>query len=328
MPPNNPFTITPPIRPFQLRPRLIQPHDQCLPIPFQRQQSNAFLPPRRITSRDKPQKRFPLRLQRLRRKPLGAIRSGRSKEIGHEAQEEELRGEEDDLVRPSARKPLPRGQKIRFRMLHTAVGRRHVQRLRYPPVRQRQEIQVHLRGKALRDVGGRQPARERLQTFGVQLAPVRPHPVLEPDLLVVDCTSARIPLLIIQLQERGWLLLLLLYSTPPPPPPLPREQDPALLETLPDGADAVCRAVLVQPDVPPQRRQRPVRGVDVAPREDVGGGEGGGSLHAAQQEDLVRWGDQHDAFFTLVRFSWSFPALIVFFRGVGEGGIAQGGENW
>ncbi|KAL8958489.1 MAG: hypothetical protein Q9193_004466 [Seirophora villosa] len=94
--------------------------------------------------------------------------------------------------------------------------------------------------------------------------------------------------------ERGWLFLLLFSATPPPPL---REQDPALLETLPDGADAVCRAVLVQPDIPPQRRQRPVRGVDVAPREDVGGGEGGGSLHAAQQEDLVRWGDQQDAFF-------------------------------
>lgn len=38
-----------------------------------------------------------------------------------------------------------------------------------------------------------------------------------------------------------------------------------------------------------------VEGGEVAPREDMGGGEGGGRLDAVEEEDLVGWGQEDDA---------------------------------
>lgn len=64
------------------------------------------------------------------------------------------------------------------------------------------------------------------------------------------------------------------------------EKDPALLETFPYSADAVGRAVFMQSRILAWG-ERAVAGVDVAAGEDVGGGEGGGVVDAAEEEDLV-----------------------------------------
>ena len=74
-----------------------------------------------------------------------------------------------------------------------------------------------------------------------------------------------------------------------------REQDAGLFEEFADRAGAVGEIVLMAEGVGVGWSDGPVEGGEVAAREDVGGGEGGGGLDAVGEEDLVGGRDEDDA---------------------------------
>ena len=69
----------------------------------------------------------------------------------------------------------------------------------------------------------------------------------------------------------------------------PREQDPALLETLPDGAGPVRRPIDVSLGVIRGRDLAVLRRGEVPAREDVRRWEGARCADAVEKEDLVGW---------------------------------------
>ncbi len=63
-------------------------------------------------------------------------------------------------------------------------------------MRQREEIEVHLRGEAFGDVGRGQPSSEGMERFGVRDPAVRADPILEADLFFMDGVAACVSFLL------------------------------------------------------------------------------------------------------------------------------------
>lgn len=91
----------------------------------------------------------------------------------------------------------------------------------------------------------------------------------------------------------------------PPEAVVPREQDPALLERLADGAHAVCLAVGVSRGIILRGDCAVVKGIKVAAREHMCGREGGGLLDAVEEEDCVLRGDEDHALTVLALWTTS-----------------------
>lgn len=278
---HNHVSLAPQARLLELEPRLLQTQHRASiahEIVAQTQRADVLVLPRRtrVLLDEAPQRLSPPRdLLCGHRVPVVGVVEVPRREI----EQQELRREEDDLaaaahLNPRARR-LPLGRRV-FALVARRLDAR-VARLAHG-----HEVDVHLRAEPLRHVRRRDPVREGDQAGRVELrarALLR-KPRAELRLARVNGVApgqARPGGDFDEGGRRG-------------AGPVAREQDAGLFEELADRARPVCNAVGVARYT--GGREGPIAGGEVAAREDVRGGEGGGGADAVCKKDAVVWGHE------------------------------------